>query len=74
VEILKEALNRKQPPVIKDAVELDLNLKPYEKHILSNGAEVYVIDAGAEEVLQLELVFYAGNWFENKNLVAPIFY
>jgi len=70
VEILKEALNRKQPPVIKDAVELDLNLKPYEKHILSNGAEVYVIDAGAEEVLQLELVFYAGNWFENKNLVA----
>lgn len=70
MEILKEALNRKQPPVIKDAVELDLNLKPYEKHILSNGAEVYVIDAGAEEVLQLELVFYAGNWFENKNLVA----
>lgn len=70
MEILKEALNRKQPPVIKDAVELDLKLKPYEKHILSNGAEVYVIDAGAEEVLQLELVFYAGNWFENKNLVA----
>lgn len=68
--MVKEALNRKQPPVIKDAVEFDLKLKPYEKHILDNGAEVYVIDAGAEEVLQLEWVFYSGNWFEKKNLVA----
>jgi len=68
--VIKESLNRKQPPVIKDAVEFDLKLKPYEKHILDNGAEVYVIDAGAEEVLQLEWVFYSGNWFEKKNLVA----
>lgn len=68
--MIKESLNRKQPPVIKDAVEFDLKLKPYEKHILDNGAEVYVIDAGAEEVLQLEWVFYSGNWFEKKNLVA----
>jgi predicted Zn-dependent peptidase len=45
-------------------------LKPYEKHVLNNGAEVYVIDAGAEDVLQIEWVFYAGNWFENKNLIA----
>jgi predicted Zn-dependent peptidase len=67
--IIKE-LNRKQAPVIKDAVELELKLKPYEKHILNNGAEVYVIDAGAEDVLQLEWVFYAGNWFEKKNLIA----
>lgn len=70
MEAIKGTLNRKQPPHIKDAVELDLKLKPYEKHVLNNGAEVYVIDAGAEDVLQLEWVFYAGNWFENKNLVA----
>ena len=70
MEARKEKLNRKQPRVIKDAVEFDLKLKPYEKHILNNGAEVYVIDAGAEDVLQLEWIFYAGNWFENKNLVA----
>ncbi len=63
-------LLRTEPPKIKDAVEFDLKLKPYEKHILNNGAEVYVIDAGAEDVLQIEWVFYAGNWFENKNLVA----
>ena len=70
MEAIKGTLNRKQPPQIKDAVELDLKLKPYEKHVLNNGAEVYVIDAGAEDVLQLEWVFYSGNWFENKNLVA----
>ena len=70
VETIKQSLNRKLPPLIKDAIEFDLKLKPYEKHILNNGTEVFVIDAGAEEVLQLEWVFYAGNWFENKNLVA----
>ena len=32
--------------------------------------EVYAIDAGAEEVLQLEMVFYAGNWYEEKNGIA----
>src|SRR3954468_20606594 len=70
METIREKLNRKQPPVIKDAVEFDLRLKPYEKHVLNNGVEVYTIDAGAEDVLQVEWVFNAGNWFENKNLVA----
>src|SRR5215204_2703189 len=68
--INKEGLNRKQQPPIKDAVDLRLELKPYEKHILRNGVEVYAIDAGAEEVLQMEWVFYAGNWFEENNLTA----
>lgn len=63
-------LNRNQPPPIKDAVEFNLKLKPYEKHVLNNGVEVYAIDAGAEDVLQIEWVFYAGNWFEQNNLVA----
>ena len=63
-------IDRKQPPVIKDAVEYNLVLRPYEKYNLRNGADVYSVNAGAEEVLQLEWVFYAGNWFEKKNLVA----
>jgi len=63
-------LNRKKPPVIKDAVDMNLQLRPYEKYILKNGVEVYAINAGAEEVLQLEWNFRAGNWFEEKNLVA----
>ena len=62
--------DRKNPPVIKDAVEFDLRLKPFEKHVLKNGTEVYAVNAGAEDVLQVEWVFYAGNWFEKNNLVA----
>lgn len=63
-------LIRTQPPPIKDAVDFNLQLKPYEKHVLNNGVDVYVINAGAEDVLQLEWVFNAGNWFEKNNLVA----
>jgi zinc protease len=70
MEVTKETINRKQPPVIKDAIEFSLTLKPYEKHVLNNGVEVYAIDAGAEDVLQVEWVFRAGNWFEDQNLVA----
>ena len=57
-------------PEIKDAIEFNLELKPFQKYRLKNGVDVYAIDAGAEEVVQLELVFYAGNWYEEKNLVA----
>ncbi|GAA4337864.1 pitrilysin family protein [Flaviaesturariibacter amylovorans] len=63
-------LDRKTPPAIKDAVDLTLTLKPYDKYTLRNGVDVYAIDAGAEDVLQLELVFYAGNSYEPRNLIA----
>jgi zinc protease len=63
-------MNRQIAPTIKDAVEYSLELKPYVKFTLDNGVEVYTVDAGAEEVLQLELVFYAGNWYETQNMVA----
>lgn len=63
-------LNRQQPPAIKDPVEFNLQLKPYQKYTLNNGVEVYAIDAGAEDVLMIDWVFYAGNWYEKKNLIA----
>jgi zinc protease len=63
-------LDRKQAPVIVDAVDFNLQLKPYQKYILKNGTEVYAIDAGAEEVMLVEWVFAAGNNFEEQNLVA----
>jgi predicted Zn-dependent peptidase len=63
-------LNRKQAPPLVDAVHYQLELKPCEQYTLDNGVPVYMIDAGAEEVLQLEWVFWAGNSFEEQNLVA----
>jgi zinc protease len=66
----KTILNRKEPPKIKDAVDFNLELKQYEHHTLDNGVEVYAVHAGAEEVLQLEWVFYAGNSYETRDGIA----
>ena len=63
-------LNRTIAPPIKDAVEFDLTLKPCTKFFLTNGAPVYYINDGTEDVALVEMVFNAGNSFENKNLVA----
>lgn len=63
-------LNRTIAPPIKDAIDFKLELKPYTKFTLDNGIEVYAIDAGAEEVLQVEWIFAAGNWYEDQNMVA----
>ncbi|HMI77277.1 MAG TPA: pitrilysin family protein [Ferruginibacter sp.] len=70
IEEQKSILNRVEAPHIKDAIEFDLLLKPYELFSLDNGVPVYTIDAGAQEVLQMEMVFYAGNWFEQQRSVA----
>jgi predicted Zn-dependent peptidase len=63
-------LNRSIAPPITDAVNFHLELKPYEKFTLDNGVPVYAINAGAEEVMSVEIVFFAGNSFEEKNVVA----
>jgi zinc protease len=63
-------MNRKTAPLIKDAIEFNLQLKPYQKFALDNGVPVYAIDAGAQDVVQIEMVFYAGNWFEEQKSVA----
>ena len=63
-------INRKIAPGIVDAVDIKLKLKPYDYFTLDNGVPVYSIDAGAQEVLLIEWVFYAGNWYEDKNIIA----
>lgn len=63
-------MNRKIAPPLKDALHFNLELKPYTYFELKNGVPVYAINAGAQEVFQIEFVFYAGNQFENKNNIA----
>src|SRR4051812_41140168 len=63
-------IDRKVQPPMLDAVEFDLKLKPYRYFTLDNGVPVYAIDAGEQEVLMVECVFYGGNWFEEKNIIA----
>jgi len=63
-------IDRKKAPQIIDSVDLDLQLKLADQFTLDNGVPVYAINAGAQEVVMIELVFYAGNWYEEKNIVA----
>lgn len=63
-------LNRKIAPKITDAVEFHLALPPYKKYTLRNGVDLYTIDLGTQETLMLNWVFFAGNWYEEKNLIA----
>ena len=63
-------IDRKQAPPIVDAVNFNLQLKPYQSYTLHNGVPVYAVNAGAEEVIQFEWVFFAGNSQEEQNLVA----
>ncbi|MCG2612883.1 insulinase family protein [Terrimonas sp. NA20] len=63
-------LNRNIAPPIVDAVNFNLQLKPYQKFTLKNGVEVYSVHAGAEEVMAIEWVFRAGNAYEDQNLIA----
>jgi len=63
-------IDRNVAPEIVDAVDFNLHLKAYQKYILKNGVEVYAINAGAEEVMMAEWVYYAGDWYEEKKLVA----
>ena len=65
-----EVLNRKVAPRIHQPVEFDVKLKPYEYYELDNKTPVYAIQAGEQEVMQMELVFFAGNWYEQQNIVA----
>ncbi|HRH59199.1 MAG TPA: insulinase family protein, partial [Chitinophagaceae bacterium] len=62
--------DRKKEPPYHNAVEFDLRLKPCTQFVLDNGVQVYAIDGGSQDVLQAEWVFFAGNWYEEKNIVA----
>lgn len=57
-------------PPIKDAIDFNITLKPCSRFKLSNGAPLYYINDGAEEVSQIDFIFTAGNSYEKKNSVA----
>ena len=67
---VQQTVNRKIAPAIVDAVDFNLILKPYKQFNLDNGVPVYTINAGAQDVIQVELVFFAGNWYEDQKGIA----
>lgn len=63
-----ETLDRVNAPAFQvvDKVEL-LKAEAYK---LDNGKTVHYINAGAQDVCRIELIFEAGSWYQHKPLVA----
>lgn len=60
--------DRKKTPVIREVT--NLVVPQPELYHLSNGVPVYDTNMGTQEVVKLELVFYAGRPFEKKKIVS----
>jgi len=63
-----ERVNRAKAPVFKkvdDFYSLEI-----EKFFLKNGIPVYFINSGIQEIIKLDVVFEAGQWFSKNPLVA----
>ncbi len=61
-------MNRAIEPPINTISEV--HLPGVELRHLDNGVPVYLINAGEQDVIKIELLFKAGKWYEGKNLVA----
>ncbi len=63
-------LDRKSPPVIHDAIEFDFKLPPINNRLLENGVPLWWLDAGVQDLVQIDWIFPAGLWFEHRPSVA----
>lgn len=63
-------LDRKVTPTIEEAVHFDLQLKNCDRFTLDNKVPVYAMNAGAQDVVMVEWVFDAGNWYDKQPMVA----
>jgi zinc protease len=63
-------LDRKNSPAIHDAVEFEYKLPPINTTQLDNGLPLYWLDAGVQDIVQIDWIFPAGLWQEQKPSVA----
>ena len=62
--------DRTQAPAIHDAIEFDYVLPPINKVQLDNGIPLYWLNAGVQDVVEIDWVFPAGLWYEQQPAVA----
>ena len=61
-------LDRKKAPEFHQVNNIEfLDVK---KMHLDNGIELHCINGGSQEILKIDFIFDAGNWFQDKPLVA----
>lgn len=64
------SIDRKSQPAIKDATSFEYILPPCTTYTCANGMPIWYVNTGTQEVINLEFVFEAGAWNQNKNSVA----
>ncbi len=57
-------------PKVNDISEINF-IHP-ERWTLSNGAEVWGIKAGSQDVVKIDFIFNAGSWYQSANLIAGL--
>lgn len=63
-------INRQQAPPISDAVSFSYTLQPIHTEHFDNGTHLFWLDAGPQEVVQIDWVIDAGLWHERATGVA----
>jgi predicted Zn-dependent peptidase len=63
-------INRKETPPIHDAISFEYHLQPVQKEIFQNNVPLWWLNAGTQDVIQLDWVFHAGLWHEQQTAVA----
>lgn len=63
-------LDRTKAPAIHDAIAFEYNLPPINTVKLDNGLPLHWLNAGVQDVVEIDWVFRAGLWYEQKQSVA----
>jgi predicted Zn-dependent peptidase len=63
-------INRKETPPIHDAISFEYHLQPVQKEIFQNNVPMWWLNAGTQNVVQLDWVFHAGLWHEQQTAIA----
>jgi zinc protease len=59
-------MNREIQPPYNNTSDLDIKLMGVKKQKLANNILMYSLNAGEQEVVQIEWIFTAGNSYENR--------
>ncbi len=65
---MKTGTNRQNQPDLTTTKKISLT-NP-DKIYLDNGIPVYILNAGTQDILKIDLIFNAGTYFQNKPLIA----
>src|SRR5690606_11060002 len=63
-------IDRQQAPLILDAVAFNYSLAPIQKVQFDNGSWLFWLNAGSQDVVQIEWVLEAGLWQERQTALA----